>query len=98
MKAPLCEPERRLWASVPEALPAARVGIVPAQVRTRRRARPRGRSSRADEPGRRPRRARAAGAPPIPAGPRPIAVVGAAAVNAAAVNAAAVNIGVAVDI
>src|SRR6185437_17153374 len=77
----------RSGAGVPEALLAARVGIVPAEVRAGRRARPRGRGGRADEPDRRSSRHRPADRPPVAAGPGPAAVIS-AAVDARAVNVA----------
>ncbi len=86
------EPVRRsggLLAGVPEALPPARVGVVPAEARSRSGAGPRRSRRRADKPKRRAGRDRAARRPAVP-GTRPTAItVSAAAIHASTIRRAA---------
>jgi hypothetical protein len=62
---------KNLRALIPEALPAARVGIIPAEAGLGRRAGPGGGGRRSDETDGRPRGHRSARRPAIPGRPRP---------------------------
>src|ERR1700677_2701495 len=87
----------RLLAGVPEALLPARVGVVPAEARPKRRAGPRGSGRRADKAKRRAGGKGAARSPAITGtGPTAIAInpagtIGAATVSATTVGAATVS-------
>src|SRR3984885_2663002 len=92
---------RALLAGVPEALSVARIWVIPAQPRRRRRACVNRRSPCSEHADSRAGRDRAARAPAIPAGPRPAAVYSAvdattvvavaATIHPAAVDAAAIG-------
>ena len=85
---------KALLASVPEALAAAGVGIVPAQAWPWRRPGPRRGSRRADPTERRASRDRSAGWPPISARTRPRAISATAiAVGPATISATAIAVG-----
>jgi hypothetical protein len=71
LKRPVSRRAMALRALVPESLPPAGVGVIPAEIRLRRRAGPGGGGHRGDEAYRRSGGDRAAGRPPIPSRPSP---------------------------
>src|ERR1700704_1629104 len=83
---------RILLAGVPEALPIARVGVVPAQSRRWRLARVGDGRAGGQDANRSPGRDRAARTPAVPARPRPAAIASAvhATIDAAAIGAASI--------